>query len=74
MLGISICWWSNKVFRGEEIVSDILGLGLKGIELEYRISNSVFKQMKSRLKRDLTVLSIHNFFPMPEGITHDKAT
>ena len=74
MLGISTCWWSNKVFRGEEIVSDILELGLKGVELEYRISNAVFQQMKSRLKRDLTVLSIHNFFPMPEGITHDKAS
>jgi sugar phosphate isomerase/epimerase len=74
MLGISTCWWCNRAFRGEEIVGDILGLGLKGVELEYRISNHVFQQMKSRLKRDLTVLSIHNFFPMPEGITHDKAS
>jgi len=74
MLGISTCWWCNRAFRGEEIVGDVLGLGLKGVELEYRISNHVFKQMKSRLKRDLTVLSIHNFFPMPEGITHDKAS
>jgi len=74
MLGISTCWWSNRTFSSEEIVGDILGLGLKGVELEYRISNHVFQQMKSRLKRDLTVLSIHNFFPMPEGITHDKAS
>jgi sugar phosphate isomerase/epimerase len=72
MLGISTCWWSNKVFRGEEIVSDILELGLKGVELEYRISNHVFQQMKSRLKRDLTVLSIHNFFPIPDDIPIDK--
>lgn len=73
MLGISTCWWSNRVFRGEEIIADILELGLKGVELEYRISNAVFQQMKSRLERDLTVLSIHNFFPIPEGISREKA-
>jgi sugar phosphate isomerase/epimerase len=73
MLGISTCWWFDKVFRGEEIVDDILELGLKGVELEYRISNAVFQQMKSRLKKDLTVLSIHNFFPIPEGISRDEA-
>lgn len=75
MLGISTCWWSiNRVSVGEEIVSDILELGLKGVELEYRSSNAVFQQMKSRLKKDLTVLSIHNFFPFPEGIPPDKAS
>ena len=62
------------MFRGEEIVSDILGLGLKGVELEYRMSSSVLHQMKSRLKRDLTVLSIHNFFPLPEGVSRSKAS
>jgi len=74
MLGISTCWWFNRAFSGEEIVGDVLGFDLKGVELEYRISNHVFQQMKSRLKRDLTVLSIHNFFPIPEGITHDMAS
>ena len=73
MLGISTCWWFDKVFCGEEIISDILELGLTEVELEYRISNAVFQQMKSRLERDLTVLSIHNFFPIPEGISREKA-
>ena len=30
MLGISTCWWHNKFFQGDEIVSDILELGLEG--------------------------------------------
>ncbi len=72
MLGISTCWWFNRLYSGEEIAGDILELGLKGVELEYRISNAVFQQMKSRLKKVLTVLSIHNFFPIPEGIKPDK--
>lgn len=74
MLGISTCWWAKRTFTGDEIVGDILGLGLKGVELEYRIRTHVFQQMKSRVKRDLTVVSIHNFFPLPEGITRDKAS
>ena len=72
MLGISTCWWFKRAARGDEIVADILELGLKGVELEYRISNTVFQEMKSRLKRDITVLSIHNFFPIPEDIPVDK--
>jgi len=68
MLGISTCWWHNQADRGDEIVNDILRLGIKGVELEYRITDSVYQQMKSRLKRELTVLSIHNFFPKPERL------
>jgi len=74
MLGISTCWWFNRVSGGEEIISDILDLGLSGVELEYRISNAFFQQMKGKLKRELTVLSIHNFFPIPEGIPPEKGS
>ena len=51
MLGISTCWWSDRVSEGKEIVSDILELGLTEVELEYRISNVVFQQMKPKLKK-----------------------
>ena len=74
MLGISTCWWSNRLCRGEEIISDALNLGIRALELEYRISNPVFHQMKPRLRKDITVLSIHNFFPIPEGISPDRAS
>jgi len=74
MLGISTCWWYNQTDQGDEIVNDILGLGLKGVELEYRITDSIYQQMKSQLKRELTVLSIHNFFPKPEGLTVKKGS
>ncbi|UCH01135.1 MAG: sugar phosphate isomerase/epimerase [Deltaproteobacteria bacterium] len=74
MLGISTCWWANRIPGEKEIVSETLGLGLKGIELDYRISNAILEDMVSRLKRELKVLSIHNFFPMPEGMSPDKAS
>ncbi|HUU41457.1 MAG TPA: sugar phosphate isomerase/epimerase [Desulfatiglandales bacterium] len=74
MLGISTCFWSDKKHKGDEIVSDILDLGLKAVEIEYRISNAVLIQMKPMLKGELTVLSVHNYFPRPEYIPVDKAS
>ena len=72
MLGISTCWWENASFQGDEIVSDILDLGFEGAELEYRISNSIYQQMKPHLNKALTVLSVHNFFPKPEDHSNEK--
>jgi sugar phosphate isomerase/epimerase len=67
MLGISTCWWLNRVDRGDEIVRGVLELGLHGIELEYRITEAMYHQMKALLKDPLQVLTIHNYFPLPEG-------
>ena len=66
MLGISTCWWHGKSFRGDEIVNDALRLGFPGVELEYRISHRTYQEMKPKLKKELAVLSIHNFFPGPD--------
>lgn len=74
MLGISTCWWHNKSLKGDEIISDILELGFESVELEYRITNSIYKQMKPQLNKPLKVLSTHNFFPMPEDRAHKKGS
>jgi sugar phosphate isomerase/epimerase len=74
MLGISTCWWDTRSFRGDEIVSDILELGFEGVELEYRITNSIYQQMKPHLNKELRVLSIHNFFPKPQERAHEEGS
>ena len=76
MLGISTCWWHNRVDRADHIVDEILQLGLQGVELEYRITNSMYQEIKPRLKlqRTLPVLSIHNVFPIPEGLGPDAGS
>lgn len=66
MLGISTCWWNGTSLGGAEIVSEILELGLEGVELEYRVSRSLYQQMRPLLEKHLKVLSIHNFFPKPD--------
>ena len=67
MLGISTCWWYNKVDRSDTIVNDVHQLGLDGVELEYRITQDMYIEMKPGLKASLPVYSIHNYFPIPEG-------
>ena len=68
MFGISTCWWYGRTDRGDEILDDILRLGFPGVELEYRLTESLYSQMKPLLKRALKVLSIHNFFPKPDEL------
>ncbi len=72
MLGISTCWWHNRVTQGEEIAEGALELDLDGVELEYRITEKQLSQMRPTLKKDLNVLSIHNYFPYPEGLSNAK--
>ena len=74
MLGISTCWWDNRSLRGDEIIRDILELGLKRVELDYRITHTAYQQMKPLLNKDIAVLSIHNFFPKPEGHAGEKGS
>lgn len=74
MLGISTCWWHKQVDRGDEIVRGILELGLKGVELEYRITETMYRQMKPMLKKDVKVLTIHNYFPKPEEFANIKGS
>ncbi len=68
MLGISTCWWHGGGHHGEDIVRDVLEMGLDKIELEYRISERTFRQMRPFLNKDLKVLSIHNYFPKPDDL------
>jgi sugar phosphate isomerase/epimerase len=68
MLGISTVWKSGELKDGQKLMECFAGLGFKDIELEYRISGDTFKQIKQFLNRakDLKIVSIHNFFPVPD--------
>lgn len=74
VLGISTCWWNSNDLRDRELVKDILDLGFKDVELEYRINESFYRGLKSEIKRSLTVLSIHNFFPKPEDLKNENGS
>lgn len=67
MLGISTCWWHKKGASPDRVIVEIKEFGLKGVELEYRLPEEFYLQLRNTLKNHIKVLSIHNFFPCPQG-------
>jgi len=65
MIGLSTAWRSGQVKDAKELLSQFEEMGIKVLELDYRISEGTFEKMLPRLKKSFTVLSIHNFFPIP---------
>lgn len=75
MLGISTCWKSKQIDDGNKLLDSMLESGISALELEYRISESMRRQIWKRLNSsEFKVLSIHNFFPIPEGLLRDRAS
>jgi len=74
MIGVSTSFRSEIVDSGLEIINAILELGVEAVELEYRITMPMLQEILPLLKkRRITVVSIHNYFPRPEGIPREKA-
>ena len=75
MLAISTSWRSEISDEGLEIIQAILDLGVEGVELEYRITTPMLKEILPLLKKKrVSVVSLHNFFPLPEGLPKEKAS
>ncbi|MBW1678779.1 MAG: sugar phosphate isomerase/epimerase [Deltaproteobacteria bacterium] len=73
MLGFSTAWMSDRVRDGNEFIEVLQGLGIKFLELEYRIPESLFLNVKPEFKsKNFKIVSIHNFFPFPEQYSHLK--
>ncbi|MBT8368182.1 MAG: sugar phosphate isomerase/epimerase [Deltaproteobacteria bacterium] len=65
-LALSTSWQSAESLTAEQMLVALKNLGIVGIELSYRISESFYQQMKEPLLHSaLVVVSIHNFFPIP---------
>lgn len=66
MLALSTSWQSDKSATVQEMFAAFKNLGIKEIELSYRISEAMFQQLKGPLKRSgVKVVSVHNYFPIP---------
>jgi len=75
MLAISTSWRSEISDSGLEIIQAILDLGVEGVELEYRITTPMLKEILPLLKKKrVSAVSLHNFFPLPEGLPKEKAS
>ncbi|RTZ97333.1 MAG: hypothetical protein DSY90_08060 [Deltaproteobacteria bacterium] len=66
MIALSTSFASGRFTEGGALLAAMESFHIDGIELEYRISEKIFRQMKPLLTRSrLQVVSVHNFFPMP---------
>ena len=75
MLGISTSLRSEISNSGLEVMDAVLGLGVEAVELEYRITPSMLQEIVPFCrKRGMAIISLHNFFPLPEGVPKEKAS
>ncbi len=76
MIGLSTAWLTEREgITGQDVVGQIVDLGFKMVELDYRIRETTYREMKSLIiKEELKVMSIHNFFPLPDDIPLSRAS
>ncbi len=74
MLGISTAWRSEIWDNGVEIIEEILSLGAKAVELEYRLSKPALKGILPFFREGrVSVTSVHNILPRPWKIPKEMA-
>jgi sugar phosphate isomerase/epimerase len=64
MIAISTSWRASKAKSGKELLNELMEVGAEALELEYRVSEEIFAELKLLLKKEqIPVLSVHNVFP-----------
>jgi sugar phosphate isomerase/epimerase len=75
MFAVSTCWKSARAKSGGDIIGPILDAGVTAVELEYRITDEIFREILPFFKREeLRAVSVHNFFPLPPGFAPEQAS
>jgi len=75
MFGISTAWCSGRLNDGVELLSQISQTGLNHLEIDYRVTGEMLRQMRPHLMNgEFTVLSVHNYCPLPDGRSREEAS
>jgi sugar phosphate isomerase/epimerase len=75
MIGLSTVWTSRDARSGDELLGPILDLGFTRVELEYRITDKLYQEIRPRIRNnEVQVLSIHNYFPVPPIIPPERVS
>ena len=75
VLGVSTSWAAGVVNHGRDLVERCKALDIDGLELDYRLPPPLFRQVAAALKGSgLTVLSLHNFCPVPDMVPWDRVS
>jgi sugar phosphate isomerase/epimerase len=74
MISISTALRSEICDSGERIIREILSYGIRAVELEYRVTETMLGEILPFIKnRDILVTSIHNIMPLPDGMSRETA-
>lgn len=76
MIGLSTAYFTERDgITGQDIVGEIRELGFSAVELEYRVRETTYREMRPLILREnLKVISVHNFFPLPDDEPVSKAS
>ncbi len=75
MFALSTSWNALQYSRAKDIIEEIKGLGFDRVELNFNLTSALVQEMLSLKEQgSIQVVSIHNFCPIPEGISREKAS
>jgi sugar phosphate isomerase/epimerase len=74
-LSLSTVWNAHRAPDAASMIKEITGIGFNRIELNFTLtSRDVRDIIDIRDKKGIEVTSVHNFCPMPDGVTRSKAS
>lgn len=75
MIALSTAWNAMQHSKAKDILKEIKELGFKHIELNFNLTQHLVQQMlKLKNKGLIEITSVHNFCPLPRGVTRGKAS
>ncbi len=73
MLALSTSCLSKQSKDGDSLINALESFDISAVELEYRISDAVYRRLIELLPQsDIKISSIHNYFPIPPKLTASK--
>ena len=73
MIALSTLWNSTEVENGWDLLSQIRDMGFEAVELDCHLTGVALNEMKPLLGRDVQVVSVHNFCPVPHILPVEMA-
>lgn len=73
-LGLSTSWNALRYTDAKKLIFEIKSLGFQEIELSFNLTSAMIEDIAGLVgDRQIKVLSVHNFCPIPEGIERNLA-
>lgn len=72
-LVISTAWNAFRHTDAERMIGELSDLGFGGVELSFNLTSGMVDAVETLVRREkITVTSVHNFCPVPEGLKREE--